>query len=142
MITEKIKKLETKHKLISFISIIFVTIIITRASLGIKDVDLIIKGFELHHFYYGITLLILTIILLLFTKKHYAIYLTLAAISIGLILDEFLYVSNGFGNYEIYVSTFPSATILAIIISIITIFIFRISKLPFNAIGKNFKVKI
>ncbi|MBT7102080.1 hypothetical protein HN935_01060 [archaeon] len=127
-VIKEIKDFEIKHRVISFILIVLVTIAITRLLTHYKDVDLFIKGFELHHFYYGVTLLILTAILMLFGKKHYRIWLTLSAISIGLILDEFLYVGNGFGNYSTYASTFPSAVLFAVIVALITSIIFYISK--------------
>ena len=127
-VIKEIEDFEIKHRVISFILIVLVTIAITRLLTYYKDIDLIIKGFELHHFYYGITLLMLTVIIILFGKKHYRIWLTLSAISIGLILDEFLYVGNGFGDYSTYSATFPSAILFAVIVAIITSIIFYISK--------------
>ena len=127
-VIKEIETFEMKHRVISFILIVLLTIAITRAITMIQDMDIIIRGFELHHFYYGVVLLMLTVILMLFGKKHYKIWLTLSAISIGLILDEFLYIGQGFGNYEIYSATLPSAILFAVIISVITSLIFYISK--------------
>ena len=120
-----LKEIKTKHKLLAFIIIIFATILISRITLAIKDVDLTINNIELHHFYYGIILLILTTITMLFSKKKTFIHLTLIGIATGLILDESLYIANGFGNYQIYSATFYSSIILATIISIISIVIFK-----------------
>ena len=127
-VIKEIEDFEIKHRVISFIIIVLITIAITRLLTHFKNPNIIIKGFELHHFYYGVILLMLTAILMLFGKKNYRIWLTLSAISIGLIADEFLYVGNGFGNYSIYASTFPSAILFAVIISLITSIIYYISK--------------
>jgi len=127
-VIKRIEKFELHHKIISFIGIIILTIIITRILISIRDPNPIIHGYELHHFYYGIILLILVTTFELFSKKHYRIYLTLSAISIGLILDEFLYVAGRFGNTEVYEATLPSAIIFSGIIATITIIIFYTSK--------------
>jgi len=103
--------------------VIILTIIITRIIVLLKDPDIIIKGYELHHFYYGIVLLIISNLLMLFGKKNFNIYFLLSAISIGLIIDEFLYVAGGFGNKNVYFSTLPSAIAFSGIILVIVFFI-------------------
>jgi len=97
--------------------ILILTILITRiTTLYLIDPDIIFKGFELHHIYYGILLLTLTLIFLR-KKKQFA---PLIIISIGLIIDELEYTIRGFGNSATYAATLPSVIILtAIIIPII-----------------------
>ncbi|MEI6058983.1 MAG: hypothetical protein WCP89_04400 [archaeon] len=125
---KEIENFELKHKIISFVGIIILTILITRVLVLIKNPDPVILGYELHHFYYGIFLLIIVTIFELFAKKHYRVYLTLSAISIGLILDELLYVAGDFGNIEPYTKTLPSAIVFAVAIGLITIITFYTSK--------------
>ncbi|OGJ21430.1 hypothetical protein A3K73_08975 [Candidatus Pacearchaeota archaeon RBG_13_36_9] len=127
-ISKKIEEFEIKHKIILFILVIFLTIIITRIIVLVKDPNLIIKGYELHHFYYGIILLIISNLLMLFGKKNFNIYFLLSAISIGLITDEFLYVAGGFGNKNVYFSTLPSAIAFSGIILLIAFFIKNFSR--------------
>ena len=104
-------------KQIQLISILILTILITRIiTLYIIDPNIAIKNIELHHIYYGIILLTLTLIFL--QKKK--IFMPLIIISTGLIIDELEYTLRGFGNQTIYNSTLPSVTILtAVAISII-----------------------
>lgn len=113
------EEFELKHRIISFILIVIITIALTRIIVSIKDPNPIIRGYELHHFYYGIILLMIISLSWLFGHKHYKIYLTLTAISIGLIIDQFLYVAGGFGNTQIYSSTLSSAIVFASVIIII-----------------------
>ncbi len=112
-----------KHKIISFILVVILTIIVIRILVLISDPNIIITGYELHHFYYGIILLIITNLLMLFGKPNFKLYSILSGASIGLIIDEFIYVAGGFGNQEFYFSTLPSVIILAAFIIIIAILI-------------------
>jgi hypothetical protein len=124
---KKLEKQELKHKAFTFTIILIVTILITRGITLIKDPNFFIKGYELHHFYYGIILLIITILFMLFGKKHLLISLTLAAISIGLIIDQFLFIF-GIEKHISYTSTFLSAIIFAVIIITIVIAIKFLTK--------------
>lgn len=118
---KEVESIELHHKLRAFILIVALTIIITRLLVLIEDPNLIIKGYELHHFYYGIALLVVLTIFRIFSDKHKNLYLNLSAISIGLIIDEFLFVMGNMKGTEQYVQTLPSAIVFIIIISIITI---------------------
>lgn len=123
-IVKETEKFELKHKIISLIGIIILTIGVTRLLTWINDPNLIIHGYELHHFYYGVILLLMTSIFMLFGKKHLRVYLTLTAISAGLIIDEFLYVAGGFGNTQKYMSTLPSALVFTTIILAIVLIVY------------------
>ena len=129
-ISKKIEEFEIKHKIILFILVIFLTIIITRIIVLVKDPNLIIKGYELHHFYYGIILLIISnpLFNIINANTCFNIYFLLSAISIGLITDEFLYVAGGFGNKNVYFSTLPSAIAFSGIILLIAFFIKNFSR--------------
>ena len=115
-------KIQNKH--LYFIIILVLTVIITRIiTLYLIDPDIIIWGLELHHFYYGISLLIIATLIFILNKKQLITYLTLYAISLGLIIDELEYTLNGFGNQEIYSATLPSVIILTSITILITLYI-------------------
>jgi len=112
--------MKIKNKSLYFIVVLILTIIIIRViTLYLIDPDIIIKGFELHHFYYGIGLLIIAASILIFKRKNLITYLTLYAISLGLIIDELEYVLRGFGGTEKYASTLPSVIILTIVLILI-----------------------
>ena len=125
---KELREFELKHKIISFIGITILTILITRLILLFKDPNIIIKGFELHHFYYGLCLLIITTIFMLFGKKHYLAYLTTSAIAIGLILDELIFIMGKIRGEIKYINTIPSTLVFVIILSLIIIATFYISK--------------
>ena len=81
----KFEKLELHHKILVFILIMILTILFTRFYVFIHNTNPIFFNFELHHFDYGILLLLLTALMLLFGTKKYNIYSLLAAVAIGLI---------------------------------------------------------
>ena len=93
-----------KNKIWIFLGILILTIIITRVLTHYHDVDLKLFGYELHHFYYGVTLLVIVIIAILFGRFHQKLYLALSAVGLGLIADEFLFILGGLRNHE-YPST-------------------------------------
>ena len=111
---------ESKHPEISFIIILVSTIFIIRALTFIKDPNTIIQGFELHHFFYGLILLILVNLDMIFGNKHPRTYITLSAIGIGLIVDEFIFILGRMSNDQ-YASSWPSAIIFAVVIILIAI---------------------
>lgn len=113
----------TRRKVIYFISILLLTVIITRGLVSIKDPNPIFMGFELHHFYYGIILLIITNLAILFGKNHQKLYLSLSAISIGLIIDELVYIASHIESQIHYEATIGSALIFTTIIASIILII-------------------
>jgi len=113
--------MQPKQKHLYFTLILILTIIITRIiTIYLIDPNIIIKGFELHHIHYGILLLLITF---LFVKKQKILSLTLYAISLGLIIDEFEYFVKGFGDIEKYMNTLPSVILLTLLTILITILI-------------------
>ena len=118
-IIKEVEEFELKHGIISFIAIAAITIIVIRIFVLIYDPEIIIRGFKLHHFYYGVILLIITNLLMLFGNKHYRSYLTLSAISTGLILDEFIFILGNMQNTQQYYETLPSVIIFIFIITLI-----------------------
>ena len=112
-----------KNKLLIFVSTIIITILITRLITNWKDLDIIVFGYELHHFYYGLALLIILNISILFGRHYPRLHLYLSAFAIGLIADEFLFIMKGIRNFE-YPSTFTHSIFITLIIITIVIIIY------------------
>jgi len=115
----EIKKFEVRHKIIFFLIVMGLTILISRFLTSILDPNIIIKNFEVHHFYYGLILLIITSLMMLYKKGNFKIFLPLTAISIGLIIDELIFIGTKTRGQIQYNTTFTSTIILAIIIMLI-----------------------
>lgn len=118
---KKIEQLELHHKIAAFILIMVTTIILTRIGVAFYDPNPTLFNLELHHFDYGLALLLIVCLLLLFGKKKYVIYLPLAAISFGLILDEVWFIRKSVFNPTIddfspYVASYPSVILLILLI--------------------------
>ena len=110
---------QKRHKIISLIAIIVVTILITRIAISITDPNIIIKGFELHHFHYGLILLIIASLIMLYQRGTFTLNLLLTGIALGLIIDEFMFITGKVRGAIEYTSTFPSAIMITIIILLI-----------------------
>ncbi|MBU3912683.1 MAG: hypothetical protein KKB21_04590 [Nanoarchaeota archaeon] len=118
-IAKEVGKFEMKHKLLFFMLVLIATILIVRFSIAyIFDPNPKILGLELHHFDYGLLLLIVTVLFMLFVGKYERAYLALCSIAIALIVDELWFIRKQIGgnNPEIYNPSFPYAIILAMII--------------------------
>lgn len=113
---KKIESFGLRHKTFSFILILSLTIIITRIFILIYNPNPKIFGFELHHFDYGMILLTITLLLMLFGKTKYFTSLTLSAVSLGLIIDGIGYIRKNLNEANIYNSTLPSSIIIALIV--------------------------
>ncbi|VVB79179.1 Uncharacterised protein [uncultured archaeon] len=125
---KKVEDIELHHRVRSFVFIVAATIIITRLIVLIHDPNPVIHGYELHHFYYGVALLVVLTIYRVLSEKHPVLYLTLSAISIGLIIDEFLFIMGGTRNNVYYLQTLPSAIIFTIVIVLITLATYYLTK--------------
>lgn len=131
MIIKKIKDFELNHKIVFFLIIIILTILITRFIIYyIVDLNLKIFRYELHHFDYGLLLLVITSLLMLFGKMHNRLYLILIAVSLGLITDELWFIRKQIGgnNPAIYNTSFIYVILVAIFIVLIAFIISRFSK--------------
>jgi hypothetical protein len=123
---------EMHHKVIAFIVIMVITILFLRLSVMVHNPNPTIFSFELHHFDYGILLLLVMSLFLLFGKKKNSLYLLLTAISFGLILDDIWFIRSnildpGVEEISIYNATIPIVILLVLstIIAILLIDHFR-----------------
>ena len=127
-IIDKTERFEIKHKILSFLIIMLLTIFIARFLVSIGDINITIKGFEFHHFYYGLILLIITSLIMLFKKGSFKFNLVLVAIALGLIIDELIFVGTKIRGPIEYNSTLSSVIILIIIFLLIIDLIFYFLK--------------
>jgi len=123
------ERFETHHKILVFIGFLVLTILITRGIVLIKNPTPILAGFELHHFDYGLILLIISCLLLLFAKKQRAIFLVMASIAIGLIIDDVWFIRGNLNDPGqltetlIYSSTFKYVPIILVIVILLAFLI-------------------
>jgi hypothetical protein len=108
-----------RHKIFSLLMIIFATIFLTRALVLIHDPDIIIKNFELHHFWYGLILLVIVSLLMLFGRGNFKLHLAFTGISLGLIIDEVLFMGTKVRGEIDYSSTFFPTIIFVVIFVLI-----------------------
>jgi hypothetical protein len=125
---KNLESVEQPQRFGFFILIVLLTILITRISVLIVNLDPKILSFELHHFDYGLFLLVLASLLFLFGKWRYKTYLILTGIAVGLIIDGLWFIRSNInepevGETAIYLATFPSVILLFIVI---ILFIFLI----------------
>ncbi len=121
-----LKHLELHHKALVFIGEVFITVIVTRFVAAYYNVDPFIRGFELHHFDYGITILIIALLCLIIDRnsKQYALYFALSAMGLGLVIDELWFIRllnsyNEISTVALYDTTFVSVIIILSLIAIL-----------------------
>lgn len=124
----RLKLVMLKHKALSFLIILLLTVLFVRLMVFVYDPNPRMFDFELHHFDYGLALLILSSVLLVFDPKRYFVYLISTAISLGLVLDQYWYIRgypHGQGIISIhYVSTWRSGIITVSLFVLIFILVY------------------
>ena len=127
---KKLDGFEVRHKVFFFILVFTLTIIIVRVlALAVFDPTPILFGFELHHFDYGLLLLIVVTTAVLFDRCHRKAYLLLSAIAVGLVIDELWFIrGNLVENLSFYKSTIPFSIILLVFIASLVIVIRRFQR--------------
>ncbi len=121
---KNISRFEDKHKIISLVIILLTTIIISRIIVFFYDPNPMIRGIEIHHFYYGLVLLLITNLLLLYKRINFKTGVVLSGISIGLIIDELLFISKTVRNNFEYNTTLGPTIITTIVAILVIEFIF------------------
>lgn len=109
------------------------TIVITRLIVFMHNPNPTLFQFELHHFDYGVLLLLITSLLTLFGAKKYNIYLFMSAVATGLIVDDYWFirksvVENDLAQTQLYNATFPSVVIFSVGIILALFFIHSITR--------------
>ena len=121
---QRLKNFEVHHRIIAFTIIILATIVCTRLAVAVYNPDPILFHFELHHFDYGVVLLIITLLLQLFDRRREHLYLLPAGVGLGLILDEYWFIRRA----QAYGTTFYSAIILVVAVILGAMFVNAIMK--------------
>lgn len=127
-IITKATRWETHHRIAAFSIVLVLSIILTRLAVLIRDPNPVILGLELHHFDYGILILLITSQLSLFgPRKLRDLYIFLTAIGTGFILDEYWIIRHGVDNVgsrlQQYNSTLFSVMILTSVVILATLFV-------------------
>ena len=130
---KRLESFELHHKILAFIFILSATIFFVRVGVRIYNPNPVLFGFEIHHFDYGILLLIFSNLLLLFGKKRYGFHLLLSAVGLGLVLDQIWFIRENISNLgassvSIYNATFPSVVVLTIFITLVIILLNHFNK--------------
>ncbi len=112
-----------------FVIMVFATILFVRFAVVLYNPNPFIYGFELHHFDYGMIMMIILTVLLLFdrSRAHYPLYIILSSISLGLIIDELWFVRaqsvvTGTASVQFYEDTSKSVIVLFTFIVLLAIF--------------------
>lgn len=118
------QNLELHHKVLLFMGEVFATIIVARFAGEYLNVDPFVLGFELHHFDYGVILLIISVLLLVLdeNRTRLPLYSLFSAISLGLMTDELWFIRNfhaypNLTSAQIYNGTFLATIIIFLGIS-------------------------
>jgi len=130
----KLGKFETHHQIIAFSLITVATIVIVRVGALLYDPNPTLFKLELHHFDYGVLLLLVTVKLLLFGSKEYRnLYLFFAAVSSALIIDGYLalrlsVVEDYAIRVDVYKGTMTPVLITVVVSTLSILFINSIMK--------------
>jgi hypothetical protein len=88
---KKIWQYERHHEILFFSVVVIATILFVRVGVQFYNPNPILLNIELHHFDYGVILLLLMVKFLLFgSPKWRSFYLVFAAIGTGLVVDGYL----------------------------------------------------
>jgi len=87
----RIGRFETHHRILFYTLVLIATVFFIRLVVQVYNPNPVFFNLELHHFDYGVILLLITVKLLLFGSRRYQnLYLVLAAISTAFIVDGYL----------------------------------------------------
>lgn len=109
------------------------TILFTRAIVFIHNPNPIIFDFELHHFDYGMLLMMGASLILLLERGKPRLCLILIAVATGLIVDEYWFIRKSMvedhaTQTQVYNATFPSVVVLVIAVILFVYFINAVRK--------------
>lgn len=131
---KKIGNFEKHHRILFYTSVMFATIVFIRMGVQVYNPNPILFHLELHHFDYGVILLLVTAILLLFGSHRFKdIYLVLAAFSSALIIDGYLalrlaVVEAHENPLSTYNETIGSVAVLAVVVTLVALFIHSLGR--------------
>jgi len=120
-ILDRLDKFQIHHRMLFFIFVIIATIFVLRVAVNIYNPDLSLLNFELHHFDFGVLILLVMNMCLLFGARTRAVYLLLSGVGFGLVLDDLWFIRTnildpGLSESSVYNSTFPSVVLLVLMV--------------------------
>jgi hypothetical protein len=141
-IFKKAERFETHHRIAAFSIVLIGAILMTRVGVLIHNPNPVLLGMELHHFDYGILLLLISSQLSLFGPKRLRdVYIFLTAIASGLILDEYWMIRHGVAHAatraQEYNSTLLSVMVLCTAAILVPLFVSSIVKRRNKQNGRN-----
>ncbi len=131
---KKLDKFETHHRVVVFCLVLIGTVMVTRFLVLFYNPNPVLFGVELHHFDYGLFLLLISSGLMLFEPRKYInVNLFFTAIASGLILDEYWLVRKSVvedttNSIELYYSSLPTAVIIGTVTILVILFFNSILK--------------
>lgn len=120
----KISDFAKHYRILFFLGVFVATILVIRFSVQFYNPNPVFSGMEFHHFDYGVILLLITVLLLLFGNQKYEdLFSFMAAISSALIIDSYFalrlsVVENHATQLEVY-----NSTIVPVIVSVAALII-------------------
>lgn len=117
-IIKKAERFEAHHRIGVFAGILIVTILVIRGGVHFYDPNPKLFGIDLHHFDYGLVLLLISSQLSLFGPRRYGhVYLLLTGVATSLILDQYWLIRRGpdaagTTPWQVYNTSLVSAGIL------------------------------
>ncbi len=111
---------EVHHKILLFWLTMISSVVLTRLAVFIHNPNPVFFNFELHHFDYGIMLLLLNTFFMIFGIKSDALHISTAGFATGMIVDDYWFirtsvVENDVLQTQLYNATLPAALIFAAI---------------------------
>lgn len=108
-----------------FALILLSTIGISRIVTQWYNPNPVLFGYEFHHFDYGMILLVIAVLTILFSNaRQHALSLIVTGIGLGLILDEWWFVRDSVpysnaATWNAYQSSAPAAVLLAVVLILV-----------------------
>lgn len=130
----KIESLEMHHRIFAFFVISVGSVVLTRLFVLFHDPNPVFFDFEIHHFDYGILLLLASANFLLFgSKRHSLIYLFTTAVASGLIIDDYFFIRRSVVEHplietQLYNATFPAVMVVVLVTILVVLFVQSIKK--------------
>ena len=127
-VLNRIESFELHHQIGFFVGVMILTIILTRLIVFLHNPNPVFLKFELHHFDYGLFLLVITVLMILFGKLRMGLSLSLIAVSLGWIIDDLWFIRSNFidpsiNEVEIYSATLPTVFVLTAFVLLIIVVI-------------------
>lgn len=125
----KVVRFEMHHQILFFSAVLLLAIVCVRVGVQFYNPNPVLFGMELHHFDYGVVILLLTVKFLLFGNPGYRyVYLAMGAIGTAFIVDGYLAlrlsVVEPASPLQVYNAT-AGSVILSLVVGTLTVLFIR-----------------